>query len=331
MPITGEPTVQAVRDGVQQARFSDCDVVIGFGGGSAIDAGKAIAALLANGSDPLDYLEVIGKGHPLALPSFPFIAIPTTARHRFRGDTQCCSRISRARRQGKPAKRPHAARLAVVDPELALHLPPEITASTGLDALTQLIEPYVSVRANALTDGFCLEGMHRAAVALRRAWLNPEDIEARTDMALASLMSGLALANSGLGAVHGFAAPIGGMFPAPHGAICAALLPSATRINIQALRSRSPNNELLQRYETVAAILTGKPNAAAEDAVEWLSETCDALEIPGLETYGIEEHPHFSELAGKAASASSMKGNPIVLTRVELEEILRPAIKRKAG
>lgn len=216
-------------------------------------------------------------------------------------------------------------RLAVVDPELTLGLPPGITASTGLDALTQVIEPYVSIRANPLTDGLCLEGMCRAAKALRRACMEPEDIEARTAMALTSLLSGLALANAGLGAVHGFAAPIGGMFPAPHGAVCAALLPSATRINIQALRSRAANSESLQRYETVARILTGRPGAVAEDAVEWLSETCQALEIPGLEAYGIEER-HIPDLAVKAEKASSMKGNPIALTPAELHEILRSAI-----
>jgi alcohol dehydrogenase class IV len=216
------------------------------------------------------------------------------------------------------------ARLAVVDPELTFDLPPALTASTGLDALTQLVEPYVSARANPMTDMFCVDGMRRAGGALLRAYRNGRDPEARSDMALASLLGGLALANAGLGAVHGFAAPVGGMFPAPHGAVCAALLPHVMDMNIRALRARAPESESLRRYGAVAAILTGKPDAAAEDGVAWVSRTRQQMGIPPLGSYGITERD-VPILVEKASKASSMKANPIVLTSDELQEVLRQA------
>ena len=253
-PVHGEPTVDLVRTGTQLAREAACDMVIALGGGSAIDAGKAIAALLANGGDPLDYLEVVGQGRPLTRPSAPFIAIPTTA--------GTGSEVTRNAVLASPEHRvkaslrsPHMLpALAIVDPELTLDLPPALTASTGLDALTQLIEPYVSCRANPMTDLYCVEGLTRAASALRRVFRDGHDLAARTDMAFASLLGGLALANAGLGAVHGFAAPLGGMFDAPHGALCAALLPHAMRVNIAALRTA---DRTADRYARVARILTG--------------------------------------------------------------------------
>ncbi len=278
--VAGEPTVDAVRRGVEAAREAEADLVIALGGGSAIDAGKAIAALAANGGDVLDYLEVIGKAQPLTKPSLPFIAIPTTA--------GTGSEVTRNAVLASPEHGVKASlrgpfllpRLAVVDPELTYALPPAITASTGLDALTQLIEPYVSARANPMTDALCLRGMRLAAGALVRAWRDGGDREARRDMALASLFGGLALANAGLGAVHGFAAPVGGMFPAPHGAVCAALLPHAMEINIRALRSRASGGDALARYTEVARTLTGDAGARAEDGAVWVSGLCRELEIP---------------------------------------------------
>jgi alcohol dehydrogenase class IV len=323
--ITGEPTLEAIRRGSELARDARCDVVIAIGGGSAIDAGKALAAMLTNPGEPLDYLEVMGRGKPLEHPSAPFIAVPTTA--------GTGSEVTRNAVLASPQHRVKASlrsaymlpRLAVVDPELTLGLPPAITASTGLDALTQLIEPYVSVRANPMTDVFCVEGIRRAAIALPRAWEDGTDREARTGMAWASLLGGLALANAALGAVHGFAAPVGGMFPAPHGAVCAALLPHVMEINLDALRSRAPGGEALKRYGAVARLLTGQPHSVAEDAVWWIAELCNKMEIPPLRTYGITETA-IPDLVAKASQASSMKGNPIVLAREELGEILTRAI-----
>ncbi|HEV2425599.1 MAG TPA: iron-containing alcohol dehydrogenase [Terriglobia bacterium] len=319
--VSGEPTIDLIRAGLEQARRASCDVVVGVGGGSVLDAGKAIAALLTNPGGPLDYLEIVGHGRPLGRRAAPFIAVPTTA--------GTGSEVTRNAVLGSPEHRVKVSmrsalmlpRLAVVDPELTLGLPPAITSSTGLDALTQLIEPYVSVRANALVDGFCLEGLRRVRRSLRNAFHHGNDIDARTDMAMASLVSGLSLANAGLGIVHGFAAPIGGMFEAPHGAVCAALLPQAMAVNIRALRRRAPESESLDRYQTVARVLTDKSDASPEDGVQWVRELCRELNITPLGSYGIEE-ADVPMLVEAASRASSTKGNPIVLNGDELREIL---------
>jgi alcohol dehydrogenase class IV len=317
--------VELVRAGTAYARGEQCSLVVGLGGGSAIDAGKALAAMLANPGDPLDYLEVIGAGRPIERPSVPFIAIPTTA--------GTGSEVTRNAVLASPGHRVKASlrgagmlpRLAVVDPELTLDLPRSITASTGLDALTQCIEPYVSVRANPMTDLVCVEGIRRAAAALPRVWENGRDRQARVEMAWVSLLGGMALANAALGAVHGFAAPIGGMFAAPHGAVCAALLPHVMEMNVQALRDRAPGGEPLRRYEEVARLLTGRPHATAEDGVRWVAALCRKLEIPPLRAYGVAD-AEIPDLVDKAAHASSMKGNPIVLTPGELRQIVSASL-----
>ena len=324
LTVSGEPTVEWIRSAAETARQERCDMVIAIGGGSALDAGKALAALLTNRGDPLDYLEVIGRGEPLGHPAAPCIAIPTTA--------GTGSEVTRNAVLGSPEHGVKASlrspwmlpRVAVVDPELTIDLPAALTASTGLDAITQLIEPYVSNRANPMTDLYCVEGIRSAARALPRAYEDGSDRAARSAMSWASLLGGLSLANAGLGAVHGFAAPIGGMFPAPHGAVCAALLPHAMEVNIAALRSRVPGSRALARYDEIARLLTGQPHAGADDAVWWTTELCQRLEIPALSAYGVTE-AHFSALAEKAARASSMKTNPIGLTPQELREILARA------
>jgi len=319
--VAGEPTVDLVRSGSDLARREDCDLVIGLGGGSSIDTGKAISAIMTNPGEILDYLEVIGKGRPLTQRAAPFLAVPTTAgtgaevtRNAVLASPEHKFKVSLR----SPLMLPQ---LAVVDPEFTYDLPAAITAGTGLDALTQLIEPYVSKRANPLTDSLCLEGMGRAARSLSRAYNLGHDAAARSDMCLASLMGGLALANAGLGVVHGFAAPIGGMFPAPHGAVCAALLPHGMRVNIAALHRRADSGEHLRRYETVAGILTGRSGASAERGVEWVQNLCRELRIPPLGSYGISA-ADIGILVEKAANASSMKANPVELSEEELREVL---------
>jgi alcohol dehydrogenase class IV len=323
--VEGEPDLVAVERGAAQARTEGCDFVLGLGGGSAIDAGKAIAAMAANDGVLLDYLEVVGRGHPLRKTPLPFMAVPTTA--------GTGAEVTRNAVLASPAHRVKAslrsplmlARIALVDPELTDELPPFLTATTGMDALTQLVEPYVSVRANPLTDGICVEGMRRAARSLRRAFEDGARVDARGDMATASLFGGLALANAGLGAVHGFAAPIGGMFPAPHGAVCAALLPDVMEINIRALAERSAGEDGLRRYEQAARLLTGHPGASARDGVEWTRRLAEDMEIPPLCAYGLARE-HIDDLVEKAEKSSSMKANPIVLTRAEMAEILERSI-----
>jgi alcohol dehydrogenase class IV len=215
--------------------------------------------------------------------------------------------------------------VALVDAELTYDLPPALTASTGLDALTQLIEPFVCNRANPMTDGLCVEGLRRAARSLRIAFSKGQDKDAREDMAVASLFGGLALANAGLGAVHGFAGPIGGGFPAPHGAICAALLPHVMAMSLRALRQRDPNGLALSRYEEAAWWLTGDLKAKADDGVKWVRALVTDLKISRLNSFGIQRE-HFPDLVAKAAKTSSMKANPIVLTPEELTETLEQAL-----
>jgi alcohol dehydrogenase class IV len=328
--VVGEPTVDVARAGVAAARAAGCDLVIGFGGGSALDAAKAIAALLGNGGDPLDYLEVIGREQPLARASVPLIAIPTTAGT---GSEVTKNAVLASPEHGvkaslrSPLMLPRAA---LIDPDLLAGLPATVIAASGLDALSQLIEPLVSVRANPLTDGLAREGIRRSAGALGRAYASaragvevaPEDREA---LALASLFGGLCLANAGLGAVHGFAAPLGGMFAAPHGAVCAALLPSVMRVNARALASRAPDGPALARLREVAALVTSRSDATIEDGLAWIADLCRALEIPGLARYGLTP-THVPELVAKARLANSMKGNPIALTDEELTDIATASI-----
>jgi alcohol dehydrogenase class IV len=362
--VSGEPEIQTVRDGVALARKENRDWVISIGGGSVLDAGKAIAAMMTNEGDVLDYLEIIGRGMALAKKPAHFVAIPTTA--------GTGSEVTRNAVLASPEHKLKVSlrsplmlpEIALVDPELTYNLPRSISASTGLDALTQLIEPYVCLRANPMTDGLCLEGIRRVARSFRRAAHVVTDAEAREDMALASLFGGIALANAGLGAVHGFAGPIGGMFSAPHGQICAALLADVMEMNARALqmrrsdsetlrrykgiaklptpkshttaglgielvqdalREREYNRDLLDRFNQVAKLLTGKSDATAYEGIKWIRKVVAEFEIPRLGSHGIKPE-HADELVKSAMNASSMKANPVALTAGALKEVLLKAI-----
>lgn len=323
-PTDGEPTIQMARDGVRIATEAGCDVVIGFGGGSTMDTAKAIAALMTNPGDPLDYLEVIGRGQPIKIPSLPFIAIPTTAGTG--SEVTSNAVLASPEHQVKVSLRSPLmlARIALVDSTLTHTSPPKVTAQSGLDALTQVIEPYTSNKANPLTDAICKEAIQRSAGALQRAYEHPDDAAAREDMSFVSLSGGLALANAKLGAVHGFAGVFGGMFDAPHGGICARLLPFVMDMNVRALRQRQPEADFLRRYELVAQLLTGDQRATAEDGVKWVYRLTQTLNIPGLATYGMSDND-LSTIIEKSAGASSMQGNPIKLTSDEMRAILTAA------
>ena len=322
--VPGEPTVELVREGTRRALEAGCDVVLSIGGGSAIDAGKAIAAVATNGGEPLDFLEGVGRGRAVSVLPLPFIAVPTTAgtgsevtRNAVLGSTEQGVKAS----MRSPSMLP---RIALVDPELTYGLPRDVTVSTGLDALTQLIEPYVSSRANPLVDPYCLDGIRRIAYALRRAWIDGADTGARRDMSLASLFGGLALANAGLGVVHGFASPLGGRWKAPHGALCAAVLPHGMAGNIAALRARSPGHPALERYTAIACLLTGKDEAKAEKGVDWVRSLCVDLGVPSLRQWGISE-TDLPNIVEKAARASSMQANPLPLSGEELLAVVSAA------
>lgn len=319
--IHSEPTLDEVRRGAEVARESQAQVVIGIGGGSAVDAGKAIAALAQQPQDVLYYLEVVGQGHPLDTAPLPYIAVPTTAGT---GAEVTRNAVISSPEHGVKASLRHATMLpavALVDAELARDCPPHITAASGMDALTQCLEAYVSSRAQPMTDALCLAGIQRAVRSLEKAVTDGSDLDAREDMALAALFSGMALANAGLGAVHGFAAPIGGGFHAPHGAVCAILLAPVWAANLAALTDADAR----QRFQTAARLLTSDPAATAESALPWLRDLTARLHIPGLCTYGIRED-HLEDIATKAAQASSMKGNPVALSHETLAAILRSAL-----
>jgi len=323
--VPGEPSTDTVREGMERAREMGCTFVIGMGGGSVVDAAKAVAALLTNGGVPLDYVEVIGRGQKITRPAAPYIAIPTTAGTGAEV-TKNAVLLSPEHHVKVSLRSPLLLpQVALVDPELTLSMPPEITTSTGLDALTQVVEPYVSHFANPLTDALCREGIMRAAQALRQAYAHGDDAEAREDMALVSLFGGLALANARLGAVHGFAGVLGGMFDAPHGAICGRLLPFVMNANVRALRAREPENPALERYLDIAVLLAGEWDADARDGAVWVQTLCEDLRVPGLSAYGVAESD-FPLILEKASRSSSMRGNPIQLTEVELREILARAL-----
>jgi alcohol dehydrogenase class IV len=322
--VSGEPTTQLVDRATRIARAERCDLVIAVGGGSVIDAGKAVAGLLANPGEVRDYLELAGAGKPLLERGAPFIAVPTTAGTGAEVTRNAVLDVPEHKVKAS-LRSPHLlARLAVVDPELTLSLPPAITAYTCMDALTQLIEPFVSNAANPLTDGICREGFTRAARSLARAYRDGSDVAAREDMALAALCGGIALANARLGAVHGFASVLGGITGHAHGAICARLLPFVMEANIRAVGERG-DPTIIQRYTEIARALTGDPQADARDGVSWVRELCAEMNIPPLRVAGLSV-TDCGRLIPLAQRASSTQGNPVKLSDEELRGILEASL-----
>lgn len=323
--IEQEPTVEMIRKLVNLARQFSPDLVIGIGGGSAIDSSKSTAVFLSNSGEIMDYLEVIGKGKQFISPPLPLITIPTTAgtgaevtKNAVIGSIKYHVKVS--------LRSPYLfPKIALVDPELTINMPPEITAFTGLDALTQLIEPYTCNEPNPLVDSLCRDGIQRIAQSLYQVFDNGKDLQTREDISLASLFSGLALTNAKLGAVHGLAGPIGGEIPAPHGAICACLLPNVMEINIAAINERIPGHPVMDRYNNIGKILCNHPDATAMDGMEWIREFCHHAKILPLSAYGLTEL-HLSKIIEKAQIASSMKGNPITLSDGELRNILHKSL-----
>jgi len=323
--VAAEPTVELARAGVAAAREHGADVVAAVGGGSVIDLAKAVAMLLGNGGDPLDYLEVIGSGRTISQPAVPCVAVPTTAGT---GAEVTANAVLASPAHGLKASLRSPLmipRVALVDPELTVSCPPRVTAASGLDALTQCLEPFVSVRANPLTDGLAREGLRRAAAGLRAAYADGSDLGARADMAMCSLLGGIALANAKLGAVHGLAGVIGGTADVPHGVACAALLAPVVEANVRALRSGQPGGPALGRYAEASRLLTGRPAASIDDGLTWIRETVSLLDVPGLAAFGIGPQ-HAGDVAAKAARSSSMQGNPVTLTPGDLRAIVLQAL-----
>lgn len=322
--IEKEPATEMINEGVKLARENRCDVVIGIGGGSVIDAAKAIAALTSNAGELLDYLEVIGRGQKLTVKPLPFIAIPTTSGTG--AEVTKNAVIHSPDHNVKVSLRSQLmfADVALVDPELAVSMPPEVTATSGMDALTHLLETFVSNQSNPFIDNFCRDGLQRISKSLVKAYKNGNDLEAREDMAMASLLGGMALANVKLGAVHGFAGPMGGMFPVPHGAVCACLLPAVMEENLKAV-SNTNLTDKVSKYDEIAQILTGNSDAGAEEGINWVKKRIPELGIPRLSDFGITS-TDFPELIKKSKKASSMKGNPVVLDDKSLGTILTKSL-----
>ena len=323
--VAGEPTTALAKKAVELARHNSCDIVLSIGGGSVLDTGKVVAAMLTNTGELEDYLEVVGAGKTLVRDCARHIAIPTTAGTGAEVTRNAVLSVREHKVKVSMRSPLMLPSLAVVDPELTYSMAPSVTASTGLDALTQLTEVYVSNKANPLTDGICRQGLIRAGRSLLRAYEDGSDRSAREDMAIASLFGGLGLANAKLGAVHGFAGPLGGMFAAPHGVICARLLPFVMETNVRTLLDREPDSPAIARFDEVAQLLTGKPTAKAPDGVTWIQDLCAKLSVPSLADFGLTE-ADFPAAVEKAQRASSMKGNPIELNATELLDILQKAL-----
>jgi len=326
--VGGEPEVLGVDEGVSLAKSAGCDVVIGIGGGSALDTAKAIAAVAPNGGSSLDYLEGLGAGsRALSALPLPMLALPTTAGS---GSEVTKNAVLRVRTQGVALKRSIRSdlmvpRVALVDPDLSSGAPLSVTAPAALDALTHLLEGYVSRGAQPTTDLLALEGVRRSFRALSSLASAHSEAYAHVgdELALASLWGGIVLANAGLGAVHGLVAPLGGRFPMPHGCGCGALLAATFRANVTALRQRDPSHTALVRYGHIAEILTGD-SAKAEAAADSLDALRARLGVKQLAHYGVDEGSLAAVIAG--ARGGSMRSNPIVLSDAELESILRASL-----
>jgi alcohol dehydrogenase class IV len=323
--VDREPTVDLVSAVRAQIQREGCDALVGLGGGSAMDTAKAVAALATNEGNLLDYLEVVGRGRSLQNRPLPFVAIPTTA--------GSGAEVTRNAVIGVPAAKVKVSLrspfllpiLTVLDPDLLDGLPARVVACSGLDALSHLVESLVSSRANPLTDALAAEGLRHSARALRRAYTSGMRPDTREDLMLASLCGGLCLANGGLGAVHGFAAPLGGMVHAPHGALCAALLVPVMEVNLRALAERAPEHSARARYREIAEIVTGRHGAGADEGVAWMRDLCRELEVQSLGRYGLSADD-VPALVAKAKVASSMRGNPLQLSDQELGEVVRGAL-----
>ncbi len=329
MTVEGEPSPQLVDSAVAAFRPKRIEVVLGIGGGSALDAAKAIAGLLPGGRSVMDYLEGVGRDVPYVGPALPFVAVPTTAGTGSEA-TKNAVLSFQGERGFKKSFRHDAlvAQVALVDPDLLATCPPEVIAANGMDAFTQLLESYVSARANPFTDALALSGMQAVRDGFFAAWRggdSPAAAGGRAAMAYAALLSGITLAQAGLGSVHGLASPLGAYFPIPHGVVCGTLVAAATETNIRALRERAPQHPSLEKYAAVGNLLAASPLRDREDAwrelVRVLHEWTRQLGIPLLGAYSVRDADVDKVVAG--SRGSSMKTNPVVLTDGEIAEVVR--------
>ena len=323
--VEGEPSPQLVDESVRKFSFCKIEAVIGIGGGSVLDAAKAIAGLLTNGNSVMDHLVGVGPEIPYEGPSVPFIAVPTTA-----GTGSEATKNSVLSKRGPDGFKKSfrhdllVAQYAVIDPELLDTCPAQLIAASGMDAVTQLVESYVSAKSNPLTDALALSGIVAARDGLLN-WYEGGDkaAEGRRAMAYAALISGITLAQAPLGAVHGLASPLGAFFPVPHGVVCGTLAAAVVEANIRAMREREPGNPAIEKYAQLGELFAGKEldfSSGLEAIVKILSEWTERMKLPGLGVYGMKEMDIGRVVAG--CRGGSMKTNPIVLTDDELAGVL---------
>ena len=330
LPVEGEPSPQLVDDAVTAWRDAQIDVIVGIGGGSVLDAAKAVAGLLPHGNSVMDHLEGVGPEHPYNGPATPFIAVPTTAGTGSEATKNAVLSVQGA--QGFKKSFRHdllVPRYAVVDPLLLASCPQELIAANGMDALTQLLESYVSSRANPFSDALVLSGLAAVRDGLLNWYEGNENAASgRRQMAYAALLSGITLAQAGLGSVHGLASPLGALFPVPHGVVCGTLVAVATDVNIRALRERAPDSPVLEKYAQIGRMLNGRVQLPCEEAwnllVQTLNDWTQKMALPRLGGYGVQE----SDIPRIVASCrgSSMKTNPVELTDAEIREVLRQRV-----
>lgn len=325
--ISGEPSPQTVDACAKAYAASHIDVVVGIGGGSVLDAAKAIAGLLRVEDSVMDYLEGVGPEKPYQGPAVPFIAVPTTAGTGSEATKNAVLGVAGSDGFKKSFRDEQLVpEYALLDPDLLASCPPALIAADGMDALTQLLESCVSIKSNPLTDALAISGMEAARDGLLRWYEGRGDTAAaRTSMAYAALVSGITLAQTGLGSVHGLASPLGAFYPIPHGVVCGTLVGAATRINIDAMLEREPDNPALGKYAQVAELLCKERFATREHAWEALLNLLDdwtqRLQLPTLDHYGIKPDD-FAHIVAHSRG-SSMKTNPIVLTDREIGSLLR--------
>lgn len=321
--IPNEPTPAMVDDAVTAFKDADIEVVAGIGGGSALDAAKAIAGLLPSGDSVMCYLEGVGTGKPFAGPTLPFIAAPTTA-----GTGSEATKNAVITQPGpggfkKSFRHPDlVARIALLDPTLLASCPPDLIAADGMDAFTQLLEAYTSQKANPITDALAWSGLERFCTGFWPAWRGDDHAaKGREHLAYGSLMSGVCLAQVGLGVVHGLASPLGASYPIPHGVVCGTLLGAATEINIAALQQSAPDHPALLKYARVGRLISQRPEAGHHEALQFLVATLhewiNELALPRLSHYAIAE----SELDG-IIEQTGMKNNPVALSPHQVKTLL---------
>ena len=323
--VSVEPTPGIVDEAVKKTVQFDPEVVVSIGGGSVLDAGKAIAAMLPLGEPVKNYLEGVGtkSAHPGT--KVPFIAIPTTAGTGSEAAKNAV--LSETGKNGYKRSLRHnnfVPNVAIIDPGLSLTCPKATTAASGMDAFTQLLESYLSTAGNPVTDALAYEGLQQVSRSLRQAYYSGPDIESRTGMALAAYLSGITLTNAGLGLVHGFAASIGGYFPIAHGVICSSLMPAVNLVTVRKLRSQRINDNALAKYAIIGKMFAGVENKSPEFYVDFLLDTIEKwtveMNIPRL-SHGSVTSSDFM----KIVNATDNKNNPVALNKEEMLEILEMA------